>query len=123
MTVRPLAALWIALLLALAACGPRPAPDDPVAQGQALFRTLCLGCHGVEPGAPEALGPNLAGVATRAAANPDGLSAAEWLRLETVDPNRSIAPGFQPGLMPATYGQQLSPAELDALVAYMLTLE
>lgn len=116
-------ALAFAALLALAACAAQPVPADPVERGEQLFRTLCLGCHAVEPGAPEALGPNLAGVAVRAAANPDGLSAAEWLLRETVDPNASIAPGFQPGFMPATYGQQLSPEELDALVAYMLTLE
>lgn len=115
--------LWIALLLALAACAAPAESADPAARGEQLFRRSCLGCHGVEAGAPEALGPNLAGVAARAAANPDGLGAAEWLRRATVSPNSEVAPGYQPGLMPATYGQQLSPEELDALVAYMLSLE
>lgn len=115
--------LVLALLIALAACAAQPAPADPVARGERLFRAQCLGCHGVEPGAPEALGPNLAGVATRASANPDGLTAAEWLLRETVDPNASIAPGFQSGLMPTTYGQSLSPEQLDDLVAFMLTLD
>jgi mono/diheme cytochrome c family protein len=62
-------------------------------------------------------------VAARAAANPDGLSAEEWLRRATVQPNAEIAPGYQPGLMPANYGEILSPEELDDLVAYMLSLE
>lgn len=112
----------LALLLATA-CGAQQQPADPVARGERLFRTLCLGCHGVRPDAPEVLGPNLAGVATRAAANADGLSAEEWLLREIVDPNAWITPGFQPNLMPQNYAQQLSKEELDALVAYMLTLE
>jgi mono/diheme cytochrome c family protein len=101
--------IW-ALMLALAAgCGRAPASDDPAAAGQ--------------PGDASTLGPNLAGVAARAAANPDGLEAAPWLRRETLQPDVALAPGFAPGLMPATYGQTLDAAEIDALVAYMLTLE
>ncbi|HMQ30587.1 MAG TPA: cytochrome c [Chloroflexaceae bacterium] len=119
-----LASVWLALLLALAACGAAApgTPADPAAEGQRLFALWCSGCHGVEPGVPDTLGPNLAGVATRAAANPDGLSAADWLYRETATPNATIAPGYSPGLMPA-YEQSLRPDQLDALVAYMLTLE
>jgi mono/diheme cytochrome c family protein len=115
--------LIVLALLLLAACGAQQQPLDPAQKGERLFRTLCLGCHGVRPDAPEVLGPNLAGIATRAASNPDGLSAEAWLRREIVDPNAVITPGFQPNLMPQNYGQQLSTAEIDALVAYMLTLE
>lgn len=121
--MRILPLLWLALLLALAACSSRAEPADPVARGQQLFRGSCLGCHGVTADAPEALGPNLAGVDARAAANSDGLSAADWLRRATVQPNAEVAPGYSPGLMPANYEQQYSPEELDALVAYMLSLE
>jgi cytochrome c len=117
-------ALLLALLLVLAAgCSQSPVPDDPTAAGEALFGRWCVGCHTVEPGGAETLGPNLAGVAARAAANPDDLAAAAWLRRETLQPDAALAPGFAPGLMPATYGQSLDPAEIDALVAYMLTLE
>jgi cytochrome c len=113
----------LALLLALAACAAAADPDDPASRGEALFRANCLGCHAVDPDAGAALGPNLAEVATRAATNADGLSAADWLLRSTVEPNAEIAPGYQPGLMPGNYGQILSPEELDDLVAYMLTLE
>lgn len=120
------ALLVVALLLALAACGaaapPTPAPD-PAAEGRRLFVIWCSACHAVEPGAPAAIGPNLAGVAALAAANPDGLSAAAWLRREILDPNAAITQGYAPGLMPTTYGQTLRPDQLDALVAYLLTLE
>lgn len=122
MPTRLLAAALIALLT-LAACGGAADSGDPVAAGQGLFVRQCAGCHAVAADGPEALGPNLAGVAGRAAANPDGLSAEDWLRRAIVNPNAEIAPGYQAGLMPASYGQSLSPAELDALVAYMLSLE
>ncbi len=113
----------LTLLLVLVACAAQPEPADPAARGERVFRAQCLGCHGLEPGAPEALGPNLAGVASRAAANPDGLSAADWLRRATIDPSAEIAPGYKAGLMPGGYGQSLSPQQLDDLVAFLLTLE
>lgn len=115
--------LWTVLLALTAACGRSPVTDDPAAAGEAVFQRWCTGCHTVTPGGAETLGPNLAGLAARAAANPDGLDAAAWLRRETLQPDVALAPGFAPGLMPATYGQSLDPAEIDALVAYMLTLE
>lgn len=83
----------------------------------------CSGCHAVEAGAPAGVGPGLAGVAGRAAANAEGLGAAEWLLRETVSPDAVLTKGYSAGLMPPTYGQSLTPAQLDALVAYMLTLE
>ena len=115
--------LWAALLALAAGCGRPPATDDPAAAGQAVFQRWCTGCHTVETGGAATAGPNLAGLAARAAANPDGLDPAAWLRRETLDPNATLTPGFAPGLMPATYEQSLDPAEIDALVAYMLTLE
>jgi mono/diheme cytochrome c family protein len=120
---------WIILLLALVAlgaCGAGAAPGapaDPVADGQRLFNIWCSGCHTLDPDGPTALGPSLAGVATRAATNPDGLSAADWLRRETINPDVSLTPGYAPGLMPSNYEQTLRPDQIDALIAFMLTLE
>jgi cytochrome c oxidase subunit 2 len=115
--------LWLLLLLLAAGCGAQGASDNPAATGEGLFRRWCAGCHTVEPGAAATVGPGLAGIAARAAANPDGLSAAQWLRRATVQPDAELAPGYSAGLMPSNYEQSLSAAELDALVAYMLTLE
>jgi mono/diheme cytochrome c family protein len=118
--------LFAALLITLAACGAAAQPDttpDPAAEGRRLFTIWCSGCHAVAADAPAGIGPSLAGVAGRAAANPEGLSAADWLRRETVDPNAVITPGSSAGLMPANYEQSLRPEQIDALVAYMLTLE
>ena len=36
-----------------------------------------------------------------------------------VDPNKVIASGYQPGVMPGNFGDTLSPQEIDALVAFV----
>lgn len=113
--------VFLLALIVLAACASPQTPPDPLAEGQRLFAIWCSGCHTTVADGPTALGPSLAGIATRATSNPDGLSAAEWLMRETVSPNTTLAPGFAPGLMPADYGERLSAEQLDALVAYMLT--
>ncbi|MFV9506664.1 MAG: c-type cytochrome [Oscillochloridaceae bacterium umkhey_bin13] len=122
---RRIALLWSLILIALvvmSACGAPQTNTDPLAEGQRMFTIWCSGCHALDPNGPVALGPGLAGIATRAADNPDGLTAAEWLMRETVNPNITLAPGYAPGLMPGDYGQRLRPEQLDAIVAFMLTL-
>lgn len=114
--------LFLLALVVISACGSPQTPTDPLAEGQRLFTIWCSGCHTTDPNGPVALGPSLAGIATRAAANPDGLTAAEWLLRETINPNLTLAPGYAPGLMPADYGQRLRPEQIEAIVAYMLTL-
>ncbi|PDV99644.1 c-type cytochrome [Candidatus Viridilinea mediisalina] len=115
--------IWL-LLIALSACGASAASSgDPVASGQRIFNIWCLGCHSLDPAGPTALGPPLAGIATRAANNPDGLTASEWLLRETIDPDFSVTPGYTAGMMPNDYDRVFSPEQLDALVAFMLTLE
>jgi hypothetical protein len=37
-----------------------------------------------------------------------------------VDPNKYIEPGFPKGVMPETFGQSLSKAQLDALVTFLV---
>lgn len=135
------------LLLAwagLAGCGPpEPTPQPTVApgdasRGAALFQqTLigvknapgCINCHSLAPGAI-LVGPALAGVGTRAAmiikrADYTGQAqdAAAYFRESIVTPNAYVEAGFQPNVMRATYGQDLSPQEVEDLVAYLLTLK
>jgi hypothetical protein len=42
------------------------------------------------------------------------------VRQSIVDPDAEVVQGFQPGVMPSDFGDELSPAELDALVGYLL---
>jgi cytochrome c oxidase subunit 2 len=45
---------------------------------------------------------------------------AEFVRESIVNPDAEIAQGFNPGLMPANYGELLSDAQIDSLVEYLL---
>lgn len=110
--------VFFLFLLALAACGAATAAPDPVAAGGRIFTIQCGGCHAISDVGPDALGPRLGAMAARANAQPD---PAAWLRSSIISPNAEVAPGYQPGLMPVSYGQSLRPGEIDALVAYMLS--
>ena len=70
----------------------------------------CVACHDLN-GTARLVGPPLSNVHER-------LSAAE-IRESIVDPNAVIAEGFLPNLMLQDFAEQLSPEELDQLVAYL----
>lgn len=109
---------------------PTPLPSDasPVDIGKAVYTAAgCAGCHG-EPGGAGIVGPNLGGLATRAGSTVPGQSAEDYIHESIVNPNAHIVPECPNGpcaanLMPQTFGQTLSPAELDGLIQYLLTLE
>ncbi len=119
--------------------GARPVSSgsDPMALGQALFRSVtpaCTACHSVAPGVNLA-GPTLAGLATRAAqivGSPDykgeAKDAAGYIRESVVEPSRHVIPGamYSAGgtsFMPDTYGKDMKPDEVDKLVAYLSTFK
>jgi nitric oxide reductase subunit C len=118
--------------------GARPVTggEDPIALGQALFRSAtptCTACHSIAPGVNLA-GPTLAGVGARAertVASPEytgkAKDAAGYLREAIVAPSAHVVPGPMysadgTSFMPNTYGESLKPEQLDQLVAYMATL-
>ena len=43
----------------------------------------------------------------------------EFLLESIVDPNASLTAGYQPDVMPNTYGKSLTKQQLDALVQYL----
>jgi cytochrome c oxidase subunit 2 len=78
----------------------------------------CGGCHTFAPaGTDSEIGPSLDNVAADAEAA--GEPVAEYVRQSIVDPNAVVVGGYQSGVMPTTFGETLSPEELDALVAYL----
>jgi mono/diheme cytochrome c family protein len=95
--------------------GAAPDVAQLVAQGKELF-VQCEACHGAADGA----GPALTGMGARAATRVAGLSAEAYLRQSIVQPSAYVVEGF-PDIMPKNYGEQFSEAELQALVAYILT--
>lgn len=116
---------------------PMAGNQDPIALGQALFRSVtpnCTACHSVAPGVNLA-GPSLAGLATRAAQHvgaPDykgqAKDAAGYIRESITHPSAYLVPGAMysangTSFMPDTYAKSLTPEQLDQLVAYLATLK
>jgi nitric oxide reductase subunit C len=116
---------------------PRPASDDPVAVGQALFRQSppgCFACHSTAPGM-NLVGPSLAGIAATGEARVKAVGykgkatdAAGYIRESITDPNAQIVEGptFSSGgqsMMPSGFAQSLKAEQIDALVAYLMTLK
>jgi cytochrome c oxidase subunit 2 len=87
---------------------------DPAA-GKLVFDAQgCGSCHTFEPaGSTGNVGPNL----SEALKDKD----AAFIQQSIVDPNAVIASGFQPNIMPQTYGSSLSPKEIADLVAFLQT--
>jgi mono/diheme cytochrome c family protein len=93
---------------------PQPAPAiGDAAAGKRLFEASgCAGCHTFSAaGSSAKIGPNL----DQALKGKD----PEFVRESIVDPNKEIAKGYQPNIMPQTFGQSLSEKELDDLVAFL----
>jgi cytochrome c oxidase subunit 2 len=72
----------------------------------------CAGCHTLKAaGATAKIGPDLGKLQNADAA---------FIRRSIVDPSAEVEEGFQDGVMPQNFGEQLSKEELDALVKYLL---
>ncbi len=88
---------------------------------KSLFSTNCASCHTLSAaGATGSVGPNLDNVASDAAKYGGGQSPEDYVKESIEDPNKVIVSGFQPNLMPGTFGTQLSSADIDALVNFIL---
>jgi cytochrome c6 len=92
------------------------AAGDPAA-GKEIFTTTaqptCSTCHTLkEAGATQTIGPNLDEVLK-------GKDAA-FIHESIADPNAEVASGFQPGIMPQTYAEQLDEKQLGDLVAFLV---
>jgi len=110
--------------------------DGEVARGARLFARLpCASCHDVMRSLPGGdVCPNLGNIATEAARivrrhdyRGKARDAAGYIRESIVDPNAYIVPGSAyrgddgQSIMPKIFGQTLSSAELDDLVAFLMT--
>ena len=95
-----------------AGAGPavtRSATADPQ---QLLQENACLGCHAID-GAGPPIGPSFDGIGARI--------SADRIRRGIVDPAAEAAEGFEAmaAMMPPIFGDKLSAAQLEALVAFL----
>jgi cytochrome c oxidase subunit II len=106
--------------------GRPDAGGDQAGAGRALFTEKgCNACHTLaDAGSTATVGPELDDLAAQAArfGKRDGQTPAEYVKTSIEDPSAFVVPGFQEGLMPDDYERQLSPAEIDTLVEYLLTV-
>ncbi len=127
MSFRPSLCLLM-LLLCLAACGgsvePTPPPPTLSAQaqlGKQVFSRDCGACHSTTPDTV-IVGPSLAGIASHADSRVEGQDAYTYLLTSVMQPEAYLVEGFE-NLMPASLSKQLTGEELDAVIAYLQTLE
>ena len=107
-----------------------PAAGGLAAQGQAVFTGtgICMTCHTIDgvPGAVGIIGPDLTHIATDAATRQPGVSARDYITTSIVDPESFIAEGIEratPGLMTAAIVANLSDADVEALVEFLMQQE
>ncbi len=88
--------------------------------GNAIFQQQgCGGCHTLKAAnATGTTGPSLDELPQEAKRAKQPLEA--FVRESIVAPDKYVQPGFPKGVMPQTYGSQLSKAQLDALVQYLV---
>jgi mono/diheme cytochrome c family protein len=85
------------------------AATDPM---ELLTQNACLGCHVIDGNGPP-IGPTFDGMGSRL--------TAEQIRDGILDPNAEVAEGFDQfaGMMPATFGQQMSAQQLETMVQFL----
>ena len=89
-----------------------PGIKPPVFAPPQFFATNCGGCHTLQQaGTTGTVGPNL-DTALKG-------KSAQYISQSITDPNAVITPGFQPNVMPQTFGQTLTPPQLQQLVAFL----
>lgn len=111
----------------LVACGQSeplatatPTLTAQLAEGKRLFSQNCGSCHAIEP-ETVIVGPSLFGVSDRATERAPQMTAQEYVEFSILQPQALIVPSFD-DVMPSDFGKRLEGEELDAIVAYVLSL-
>ena len=114
-------------ILVLSACStgtpatPTPTPDPFIVQGQNVFNARCATCHALVPDTI-IIGPSLNGIATRAETRVPGQSAEEYLQLSVLRPGDYVVEGYN-NVMVTNLAKELTSEELNALIAFLMTLK
>lgn len=94
------------------------------AHGKVIFEGVgqCIACHARTDDAAQLVGPPLAHIGTLAGFRLSGISAEEYIRDSILYPTEYLVPGYA-GVMPRTFGEKISPPEIEDLVAYLLSFK
>ncbi len=93
--------------------GPTAARSTTTDPRQLLTENACLGCHAIDGTGPP-IGPSFDGMGSRL--------SADQIRRGIIDPDAEIARGFEQfaGMMPKNLGDQLSAAQLEIIVSFLV---
>jgi cytochrome c oxidase subunit 2 len=107
---------------------PLPREDALIIRGEALTRsaspTACVTCHSVD-GGPR-VGPTWRGIYGSEVTLADGTTVTvddEFIRESILDPNAKVVEGFPADVMPQSYRQNLSDEDIEAVIAYIKSLQ
>src|SRR5207253_10079903 len=79
----------------------------------------CSSCHTLSAaGATATIGPDLDKLVSYAKQAKQPLTA--FVHQSIVDPEAYVQPGYPKGVMPTSFGQQLTKTQLDALVTFLV---
>jgi nitric oxide reductase subunit C len=115
------------LILFLAACStlvPPPAPtrSPEEIRGQRVFDSYCSRCHSTNVDTI-VVGPSLAGIATKGEERITDMDAEMYIRNSIMDPNGYTVEGYPEGTMPSSLKDEIEKDDLEAVIAFLLTLE
>jgi cytochrome c oxidase subunit 2 len=97
------------------------ASQTSAAAGKAVFTGSagCGSCHTLAAaGTTGTVGPNL-GTSIVPSAKKAGMPVKPFIMESILKPNAFIAPGYGPNVMPQTFGQTLTPTQVQALVNFL----
>lgn len=89
--------------------------DEPLATTdlEAIDKFGCAGCHDLD-GSEADIGPKLNGIGKR--------MTADEVKTAIIDPNATIADGFEADMMPDDFADQMDDSELSLIVDYLMNL-
>ncbi len=97
-----------------ATVAPEAEEEGPAASGEeAVAKYGCSACHDLE-GSGADIGPALAGLGAKI--------GRDRLREAVLNPNASIAEGFEADIMPQDFGEQMTAGELELILDYLMAL-
>ena len=101
-----------------------PAAGNPE-RGQQVAQTAgCAGCHSID--GTKIVGPSWKGLFGKTETFADGSTAvvdAAYIRESILTPSAKVVVDFPDGVMPKTFGDQLSEEEIADLIAYIMSLK